>query len=242
MIEQRGKTTAESSSTCSLFNGACISTRVLPARDSSRSADWCDVFVISEDIVALSVGDVCGHGDERYETMVAIRQAIRDLAALALDPATILARANRIVRERFADLTATALVAFLDTRSAYATFANAGHPPPLLVTSGGAHYEIAPIADLPLGVEDDLTSLTHVVQTPPRTLLVLYTDGVTEHERLPLLGEAQLLDAASSAYWNPLSPTALAIQERMIPRGTNRDDAALLTAWLPRTPMRLPLQ
>ncbi len=34
------------------------------------------------------------------------------------------------------------------------------------------------------------------VSVPPATLLVLYTDGVREHQRKPLQGAAELMEAA----------------------------------------------
>lgn len=234
MIDRLVAKRNESVSTCSVFNGVCVSTRVVPARHESRGGDWCDVFVVSDDRLALSVGDVCGHGEGAYASMVRIRQVIRDGASSGYEPPQILSEANRFVRALDDGLTSTAIVAFLDTRCHFISYASAGHPPLLVVTSSGARYVGSPVADLPLGIEDELVPLAHVVSTPANTLVVLYTDGVTEHERLPLKGEEQLRAAASSAYWNPLSPTALAIEERMFARGTNRDDAAILTAWLPR--------
>ncbi len=234
MIDRSRVRSNEHTSSCAIFNGVCISTRVGPARAAKRGGDWCDVFVVSNDRVALSVGDVCGHGDSSYEAMVGIRQTIRDAATDGCEPTAVLAEANRYVRARDRSLTSTAIVAFLDTRCNFMSFASAGHPPLLLVTSSGARYVTSLDVDLPLGIDDALDPLPHVVSTPPNTLVVMYTDGVTEHERLPLRGEEQLRTAASSAYWNPRSPTAIAIQEAMFARGSNRDDAAILTAWLPR--------
>ncbi len=68
------------------------------------------------------------------------------------------------------------------------------------------------------------------------SLLVLYTDGVTEHDRMPLLGEAELRLAATFAYHSSL-PSAGVIFEQMDLEHAPRDDIALMTAsTTPRRP------
>jgi hypothetical protein len=217
-----------------VFNGVRLSTRVTPALSAPHGGDWCETFSLSEDVIALSIGDVCGHGSEAFPAMLTTRQAIRDAALLGLDPAQILAVANRAIRAFDPELHATAVFALLDTRHATVTFANAGHPPPLLIAPSGARFLTYPIADLPLGIETELLPALHTASTAARTLLVLYTDGVTEHERQPIRGESQLRHASSFAYRFQSLPTASGIEELMCLSVPNRDDASILVAWTPR--------
>ena len=79
------------------FNGVQIGTRVVPAAGAARGGDWCEAFAIDGDIIALSIGDVCGHGAEKYDAMVAMRQAIREASLRGLSPAETLAEANRFL-------------------------------------------------------------------------------------------------------------------------------------------------
>jgi len=79
---------------------------------------------------------------------------------------------------------------------------------------------------------------THVVSIAASTLIVLYTDGVSEHERDPLTGSAQLYAAAVAAHGLPASPSAVFLQQRMSLTGTNRDDAAILTVRMPHAPIQ----
>ncbi|MGZ3510199.1 MAG: PP2C family protein-serine/threonine phosphatase [Vulcanimicrobiaceae bacterium] len=231
-IEPVGPT--EVTSTSSVFNGVWLSTRVTPAQHAAAGGDWCETFVLSEDIIALSIGDICGHGPEQFAAMVIIRQAVRDAAVRGLDPAQTLAETNRFVCDLDPQLHATASFALLDIRRGMVTFANAGHPPPLMVGPSGSRFLTYPVSDLPLGIETVLLPALRVASAPAQTLLVLYTDGVTEHERQPLRGEAQLRNAATLAYRDSAFPNAFAIEERMSLTGSNQDDASILTAWMPR--------
>jgi serine phosphatase RsbU (regulator of sigma subunit) len=230
--------TLDAGATSDVFNGVRLSTRLMPALQATRGGDWCETFVVSPEVVALSIGDVCGHGPGTFETMVAMRQVVHDAALRGLDPGQTLAAANHTVCERDPDLHVTAILALLDTHRSTLTFANAGHPPPLAIGPGGARFITYADSDLPLGVVRALVPALHVVTLPPRTLVVLYTDGVTEHERQPLRGEAQLRKAAQSAYKKYAFPTALVIEELMLLTKYNPDDASILTALVPRKPRR----
>ena len=205
----------------------------MPAGRAPRGGDWCEAFAASEHVVALSIGDVCGHGDEKYATMVAVRQTIRDAAGAGLDPAQILAEAHRFLRAFDRDEYATALFALLDTRERTLTFANAGHPPPLMTALHESMFLEYSGADLPLGIEDSYLPVLRVVRVPVSSLLVLYTDGVTEHKRKPLQGAAELRAAAIFAVNFSLLPTADVIEKQMFLTGPNHDDAAILVAWTP---------
>jgi serine phosphatase RsbU (regulator of sigma subunit) len=213
------------------INGVRVSTWIAPVSGAARGGDWCEAFAVGEDRVAISIGDVCGHGDHKYATMAVMRQAIRDAALRGLDPAETLAAANEFLRWYDPDEYATAIFGFLTQPHGHLAFANTGHPAPLLAGSGGASYLEYPVADLPLGVEARLLPELHHVKVPAASLLVFYTDGVTEYDRRPLTGAAQLHDASLFAYELPALQAARVIEKRMrIGRGL-RDDAAILAAW-----------
>jgi serine phosphatase RsbU (regulator of sigma subunit) len=213
------------------INGVRVSTWAAPVSGAARGGDWCEAFAVGDDLIAVSIGDVCGHGDAKYATMAVMRQAIRDAAARGLDPAQTLAAANDFLRWYDPHEYATAAFGLLNSRSGQLVFANAGHPAPLLAGSGGAAYLEFPTADLPLGVEARFLPELRQVRLPAATLLVFYTDGVTEHERRPLLGASQLHDATLFAYELPTLQAAAVIEKRMRLGRVLRDDAAILAAW-----------
>jgi hypothetical protein len=71
------------------------------------------------------------------------------------------------------------------------------------------------------------------VTVPESSLLIFYTDGVTEHDRKPLTGAAELHDAAIFAFNFASLPSAGVIERQMGLTAANYDDAAILTAWTP---------
>jgi hypothetical protein len=75
------------------------------------------------------------------------------------------------------------------------------------------------------------------VNIAPTTLVVLYTDGVSEHERDPITGAAELFAAALLAYEVPMTIPAALIEERLVLTDANRDDAAILTLSMPPAPI-----
>jgi serine phosphatase RsbU (regulator of sigma subunit) len=222
--------------TSTRLNGVRINTRVIPAGGAARGGDWCEAFAISSDVVALSIGDVCGHGVEKFETMVVIRQAIRDAALRGVDPAQVLVHAGRTLHDYDGDETATAIVGLLDTRRRSLTYANAGHPPPLMLGPYGTMFLEHSSTDVPLGVDRASVTAVHMVNAAAATLFVFYTDGVSESQRDSIEGSARLRVAATFAYDMPELPTATAIEALMLTE-SNFDDAAILTAWTPLVPM-----
>jgi serine phosphatase RsbU (regulator of sigma subunit) len=216
--------------------GIRLSTRIMPAARALRGGDWCEAFAVSEDVMALSIGDVCGHGDGKYPAMAATRKAIREAACRGLDPAQTLTEANRFLCAFDPGEYATALFGLLHMRSNTLVFANAGHPPPLMATPRDTVYLEYPFADLPLGIDDSLVPALHTVTVPASTLLVFYTDGVTEHGRKALQGAAELREATIFATKFSMLPTAAVIEKQMFLAGSNGDDAAILTAWTPVGP------
>ena len=223
--------------TSSIFHGARLSTRILPAALSERGGDWCETFAVSDDVIALSIGDVCGHGPEKFDAMTELRRVIREGALRGNDPARSLAAANRFLRRFDPEENATAVLAFLNVPARSLVFANAGHPPPLMVGPLGSLFLEFPGADLPLGVQPEIDLTQRVINLPAATLLVLYTDGVTERERKPLQAQTQLREVARYAYRASRFSAASVIGEKMRLGGWNIDDAAILTIWTPFSPV-----
>jgi serine phosphatase RsbU (regulator of sigma subunit) len=190
--------------------------------------DWCDVVDISDDAFALTVGDVSGHGAAVLTTMRRIRswtlKGIRQRRA----PADILGSVNAFVDGRFGDTLATAIVAILNRRQRTLTYANAGHPPPLLLTHT-THFVLKhPLGDLALGVVANHRSSDHVVPLESGGLLIAYTSGITARARDLVRGEAELLDAGRAAHEKSVREAARFIAGRVLGGVRGTDDAAIL--------------
>jgi serine phosphatase RsbU (regulator of sigma subunit) len=153
-----------------------------------------------------------------------------------LDPAQALASMNRFVCDLERPTVATALLALLDTHRGIVTIASAGHQPPLLASRSRASFLSNAVGDLPLGVERTSVPTLTSARTPPATLLVLYTDGVIEHERQFLRGETQLRQAAMFAPRQSSRPIATLIADLTFKADGNNDDIAILAALMPSAP------
>jgi serine phosphatase RsbU (regulator of sigma subunit) len=205
-----------------------VSVWSLPAGDAQAGGDWCEVVGISEDVVALTVGDVSGHGKIVAVTMAAIHACVMRAIRNIREPAAVLAVANEFAFNYGEGVIVTAIVAFLNRRLHTLTFANAGHPPPLLL-SGDCHAFLEhPPADLPLGIYSQYNAANYVVALPLDAFMVLYTDGITEHRRDPVRGEQDLAEVARLVYDRPELNDARAIAREIFRASAGLDDAALM--------------
>jgi sigma-B regulation protein RsbU (phosphoserine phosphatase) len=113
------------------------------------------------------------------------------------EPGAILSYVNNVLAtDNDSCMFATVFCAILDIRNGEVRFANAGHNPPLLITSQGIRY--LPLkAGFVLGPMEDTHYETEKLTLQPGETLFLYTDGVTEATNFSeeLYGEAQLLAA-----------------------------------------------
>jgi serine phosphatase RsbU (regulator of sigma subunit) len=144
--------------------------------------DFYDVLKVRDDAVLLVIADVMGKGIPAAMFAAILRSLLRAAPEWMDQPATLLARANRLMFEELSavDMFITAQLVFVDAKNRRITAASAGHCPGLLtVDERGSIVSIAPDG-LPLGIEPDTTFCSHTetLRTPAK--LLLYTDGLTE--------------------------------------------------------------
>lgn len=200
-----------------------------PASDEAEvGGDWYDAFALADGRVAISVGDVAGHGLEAATVMGEVRQALRTAAVGEKSPSAVLEHINRVISLRQGIGMVTAIFAYYRPEQRELTYAVAGHPPPILTIPGG-FSGVLPGGGLPLGIEPIIGATDWTFSLPSRSCVVFYTDGMTEHSRDALAGEQQLVAAAARSFeMDPENP-AIALQERVFNASANRDDAATLT-------------
>ena len=208
-----------------------------PATDEAEvGGDWYDAFDLPDGRIAMSIGDVAGHGLEAAVIMGEVRQTFRVAAMESRDPGAVLDMANRLLMLRTDPTMVTALFGTYDGTTF--TYASAGHPPPVLCTVEGA-VERLPISGVPLGVESGDGRTSWTVTIPPGAMLVLYTDGLIECGREVIDGERALLQAVRDETTAPTPGTdpAKAIRDRVLGRRRNTDDVAILTFSVEEAPM-----
>jgi PAS domain S-box-containing protein len=191
--------------------------------------DWYDAFRLSDGRIVLSVGDVMGSGLAAAVTMAGVRQAIRGAAQIYADPGRVLDAADRALRSEQPDGIVTAFMAVIDPISMSLTYASAGHPAPMLRRPNGTIVELlAP--DLPLGLRSERRQANPPQETivvDPGSVLVIYTDGLTEFTHDILDGERRLRDALVEM--PSIDSTDIARHVRDTVLTSSNDDVAILT-------------
>jgi sigma-B regulation protein RsbU (phosphoserine phosphatase) len=141
--------------------------------------DWYDYIQLSDGRVAIVLADVSGKGMPAALLMAAARGIVRSLAPLASGPSEVLARVNQMLLDGFATgRFVTMVYAVLDTSCRTLTYANAGHPWPLLCDGGNVH-PLTTDAGIPLGLLPcDFTE--HTMKLSRDFRLLFYTDGISE--------------------------------------------------------------
>ena len=141
--------------------------------------DWYDFIPMSDGRWGLVLADVAGKGTAAALLMSSTRGMLRSLAEACCTPGEVMSRLNRLMIDdvpngRFV----TMVYAILDPKLRTVTFANAGHPLPLLVDESGARF-LSTEAGLPLGILNGSFAET-TVQLSAGSRLVFYSDGITE--------------------------------------------------------------
>lgn len=155
-----------------------------PADDAiGLGGDWYSVMALPNGRTYLSVGDVIGHGLMAVEDMAQLRSTGNAYAYQGIGPAGLLAELNRFAGHQIRGEFATNLVAVFDTRDRSLSYSSAGHPPALLRRADtGEVIRLAGSRGPVLGPFEDAVYLDATVQVGPDDVLVMYTDGLVEHD------------------------------------------------------------
>ena len=207
-----------------------ISAEYRPGSDEATiGGDWYDAFDLADGRVALSVGDVLGHGLHAAITMTKLRQAMQAAAMVVPDPNVMLRVADRTLRLVDPDAYATAVAALYDHTAQTLTFASAGHPGLMVRTPDGCVREHTSPGTL-LGLHEDAACGSTVVAMPPGTIIVFFTDGLIEATRDIAEGLRRLREAMARDEIVYAAQPAKAIVDFVLDGGAADDDVAVLVA------------
>ena len=200
----------------------------LPALAEARiGGDWYDAMRLADGRVVISIGDVAGSSLKAAITMSNMRQVIRGIAQVYADPVLMLNAADKALRIEEPECFVTAFVAVLDPSTMMLTYASAGHPPPVLRSRDGRVHELDHVG-LPLGLRDDGHAPSATMHLPDDCVLILYTDGLTEVDKRPSEGFANLKARLQSEQLFCAENPARALQEALLPNGSH-DDVAIMS-------------
>ncbi|MEU6341583.1 SpoIIE family protein phosphatase [Streptomyces sp. NPDC046977] len=212
-----------------------VAVRYLPAEDALNvCGDWYDVVDRPGDAIAVSVGDVVGHGLPAAGIMGELRSALCAATRVLGGPAKALEVLGLHARSIDGAENTTAACTFVDWSARTITYSKAGHPPPALRRPDGAVEFLDSVTDPPLAASPEHV-LRHQATVPftEGAVLVLYTDGLIERRREDIdTGLARL--AGSLARYDAADPEALAdaLLADLAPPGGLTDDTALVVVRL----------
>ncbi|RKN47157.1 SpoIIE family protein phosphatase [Streptomyces hoynatensis] len=165
-----------------------LAARYQPAPPGSQvGGDWYDAFRLPDGCPALVIGDVVGHDLAAAAGMAQLRNMLRVLAWDRAGPPGVVVDRLDEAMSAITDVPMATLVLVrveaADEGRWRIGWANAGHPPPLLVTpEGEAHFlEEGPVLLLGTRIgHEPFARRTETAELPAGSTLLLYTDGLVE--------------------------------------------------------------
>jgi serine phosphatase RsbU (regulator of sigma subunit) len=163
-----------------------FSVTLLPARETS--GDFFDIFTLPDGRLGLLVADVVDKGVSAALFMSLSYALFRSNAQqFPGEPQRVFEAMNEhILHDTNADQFVTAFYGILDPQTGRMIYSNAGHPPPLILsTSNGQGVRWLPNTGVPLGILEERSWEQREAHLLPEDVLCLYTDGVIEAEENP---------------------------------------------------------
>ncbi|MEV0244686.1 SpoIIE family protein phosphatase [Streptomyces sp. NPDC050674] len=213
--------------------GLRVEVAYLPAQSGVHvGGDWFSAIELPDGDALLVVGDVAGHGVDAVATMAQLRFTAKGMVITGSSLTGALARLNTLLlHSGDSHATATMVLARYDPRRRRLVWAQAGHPPPLLLRDGEARYLPRPGGIL-LGATSSPVYQEAECRLDPGDRLILYTDGLVEHPPDSIdRGLEQLAEAVEAPHGD--GPGSLGpLLARMLP-DERRDDVCVVDVRVP---------
>ncbi|AZK98123.1 MULTISPECIES: PP2C family protein-serine/threonine phosphatase [Streptomyces] len=156
-----------------------VAARYFPADNSDLiGGDWYDALELPTGACVLSVGDLTGHGVAATSSMAMLLGALRGMAVAGIAPEAVMGHLNHLLESAVQPTLGSAVCCRIDPARRTLTWAQAGHPAPLLFR-GGTGRPLTPPDGVLLGATSTPRYEQNEVELHPGDLLVLHTDGLT---------------------------------------------------------------
>lgn len=216
------------------LSGLRVEVAYLPAQAGIHvGGDWFSAVELPDGDALFVVGDVAGHGVDAVATMAQLRFTAKGMVSTGSSLKGALSRLNSLLlQSRDAHGTATMVIARYHAAGRRLVWAQAGHPPPLLLRGGEATY-----LHRPRGMLLGATSAPYFEETEhrlePGDRLLLYTDGLVERPPENIdTGLTRLADAAAAHPED--TPGSLGTLLDVMLEDERRDDVCVLDIRVPR--------
>ncbi len=205
-----------------------LAVRYQPAESGNRvGGDWYDARLGPDGRAVVAIGDVAGHDLVAAAGMARIGNALRGLSVTGQSASTLLYWLNRLVcSDESPEQVASAAVLVFDQDRPMLHWAQAGHPPPVLV-SGGAARLLAQPSGLLLGTVPTAQYDLGEEELAVGDVLFLYTDGLIERRDRDIDAGLTALHAAGGVQGRTADEAIAALLDRLDPP-VAEDDMCLL--------------
>jgi GAF domain-containing protein len=212
-----------------------VAARYQPAHAGDQvGGDWYDAIRLPGGDSLLVVGDVAGHDMRAAGLMGQYRSMLRGYAVDRDEPpAQLLQRLDHATDRLGLDTIATAVVARItELPNGYRlAWANAGHPPPILVEHHG-WAEVLDGRDPLLGFRRSLDRSTQLRELPVGSTVLFYTDGLVETRDVDMRDRiGRVAETMSANIARPLDELVDAVIDRCVGDGFV-DDVVVLACRL----------
>jgi serine phosphatase RsbU (regulator of sigma subunit) len=208
-----------------------LAVRYLPASEGATvGGDWYDAFPVDAHRVGLVVGDVAGHSITSASVMGQVRTLLQTCTLDDPSPGKVLRRTNLALARLLPEVIATVACVVLDAATGDLTYANAGHPPPLVTTATSTEY-LDSETGVMLGTGVDAPFSAGRCRLPAGSGLLLYTDGLIEDRRRDVSTGMRMLAGALHRSAPRTAEQMCTVAERaMLGPAPRADDICLLAA------------
>jgi sigma-B regulation protein RsbU (phosphoserine phosphatase) len=143
--------------------------------------DCYDFMPLSDQRLALMVGDASGKGLAAALMIASVQSSLRTAALFTGDDlAALLKVVNcQAYTSSLTDRYATVFFGVFDRATRTLRYVNAGHNPPVVLRGDGSVHWLEP-SGAPVGMFPDSNYQENVIQLKPGDVVIAYTDGVVE--------------------------------------------------------------
>jgi len=200
------------------------------------SGDFYDLGVLTDGILKILIADVVDKGAGAAMFMALSSTLLRTYAAaFPFEPDRVLGAVNkRIIKDTGGQQFVSVFYGVLDPSSGTLSYCNAGHPPPIFISSGNSSVvhalkKTGGVLGIDMHDRWEIDSITIDIGG----LLLLYTDGITDasNEGDEFFGEAAVLESLKRNLDHPageVQGAILADVEQFVGSAPQHDDIALV--------------
>jgi len=152
---------------------------LIPAKEIG--GDLYDFFLIDEEHLCFTLGDVSDKGVPAALLMVVTRTLIRTVGEKNLSPCDMMYNINNIISaDNPRSMFVTLIIGVLNIKTGKITYANGGHNPPIVIPKTEEAYYKKEVNEPLVGAMPGMSYSNHSFILSPQESFFLYTDGVNE--------------------------------------------------------------